>query len=87
MYHVILGESTTILRAMPRQKTGYHVQHENRHMKVGVQPVTSQHVTLKIHSRKWHFPTAKSTRLIALVAMRITAGANAWRKVEGVMGV
>ena len=28
--------------------------------------------------------SAKSTRLIALVTMRITAGTNAWRKVEGV---
>ena len=32
------------------------------------------------------FPSAKSTRLIVLVVMRITAGANAWRKVEGVIG-
>ena len=41
---------------------------------------------LYIHDRKWYFSSAKSTRLIALVTMRITAGANAWRKVEWVMG-
>ncbi len=29
---------------------------------------------------------AFSTRLTALITMGITAGANAWRKVEGVMG-
>ena len=33
------------------------------------------------------FSNAKSTRLIALVTMRITAGANTWRKVEGMMEV
>ena len=37
---------------------------------------------------KWNFPSAKSTRLFVLVAMRITGGggANAWWKVERVMG-
>ena len=35
---------------------------------------------------RWHFPSAKSTTLIALVIIRITVGANAWRKVEEVMG-
>ena len=39
------------------------------------------------YDRKWHLPSAKSTRLNALVTMRITARANAWRKVVGVMGV
>ena len=34
----------------------------------------------------WHLPSAKSTRLIALVTMTITAGTNAWKKVKGVMG-
>ena len=31
-----------------------------------------------IHDRMWHFPSAKSIRLIALVTIRITAGANPW---------
>ena len=30
-----------------------------------------------------HFPNGKSTRLIDLVTLRITAGANAWRNVDG----
>ena len=35
---------------------------------------------------KWHLLRAKSTKIIALVTMRITAGANTWMKAEGVMG-
>ena len=55
----------------------------NTEVGVGVQPATSQHVifhyNLLIHHRKWHFHIAKSSRLTALVTMRITTGANAWR--------
>ena len=32
------------------------------------------------------FSSAKSTKLIIVVKMRITARANAWRKVEGQVG-
>ena len=35
---------------------------------------------------KWHLSSGKSTTLIALITKRTTAGSNAWRKVEGVMG-
>ena len=41
---------------------------------------------LSIQYRKWHLPSVKSNKLIALVIMKITAVANAWRKVERVMG-
>ena len=42
------------------------------------------HYNLYIHDRKWLFPSAKSTRLIALVPVRITAVAKAWTKVVNV---
>ena len=32
------------------------------------------HCKLKNYARKWYFPSAKSTRLIALVTMRTSAG-------------
>ena len=42
-------------------------------------------INLLILVRRWHVFSAKSTKLIVLVTMRISAGANAWRKVDGVM--
>ena len=54
-------------------------------------PVTSQHVTLRITIDKFTigsdiFSVQKSTRLIALVTMRLAVMANTWRTHEGMMG-
>ena len=60
-------------------------------MGIGVQPVISQHVTLRITIYKFMigcdiFPVQNRLDLSPLVTIRISAGANAWRKVEVVTG-